>query len=808
ALDLLNCHFVHPLTLLLNHLEAINRAIPEGHPAVDACLRAVKKFLESCTLGSTSPMSALLMLEECLDRYDALVRAVPSHLLKAGAGAVTSVRRSVATFRAMQIASWRDLRASREAYWRSKARGRWFARLWSAAKSTKIEGSDDKLKAELFDTGMRFLRTSPLVQFSERVAIIKTVGDMLHVPVLQHLHGMAMVWLPYVDKQMEIHRKALEKEVRELIQCARWDLGPSANHAAFRDMTKRSHKQLAKAARVFDSAVLAPTDPVLATITLTPPLKLGSEMECTELCEALADTKAFLTAQPPNPVQAKKRQMMQLKDFIDEEMPLAPGSPANIDLSREVMAMKPLMSEGGDDSKRSRTFNICLHEWLKLSSLHKTPPNLDLTMDQLKWWMQHVVQAFHRLLDAVARRHYLQRMEEASVVLSKVDSIVTNGQEGVVSLVQLLDSAVHESAAQASAIASDTLPPIPAAVRACLDAHAPEIAEIESLLHRPSEGDTQPLLVRKEWIGTLKEASGAMAEYLNSSSCLSLVPRLEEVASELSSAAAGLSVELAPVEAAPGAVDLAECLAKIVSGELPCDGDDAAEALRNLKGGKIPASAPTSLLATSVTSVEKKLDASLMALHSMLKFVTHLHQEGLSLAEGEDAEGGEGREGTTDWQQGTGLGEGSGARDVSDEIEDKNMFDTVQEEKKEEQSQQEPQDTEQDKNEGVEVGDIMDVEGPEENVQREPNEEDENEDKEDNMDREMGDVDLKEGGEIEEKLKGPEEQEKDEEGSDSENEDGGENKQDENIETKGGEKQSETDVVAAEDQEGEADEKN
>lgn len=53
----------------------------------------------------------------------------------------------------------------------------------------------------------RFLRTSPLVQFSERVVIIKTVGDLLHVPVLQHLHGMAMVWLPYVDKQMEIHRK-------------------------------------------------------------------------------------------------------------------------------------------------------------------------------------------------------------------------------------------------------------------------------------------------------------------------------------------------------------------------------------------------------------------------------------------------------------------------------------------------------------------------------------------------------------------------------------------------------------------------
>ncbi|EER04389.1 hypothetical protein Pmar_PMAR010556, partial [Perkinsus marinus ATCC 50983] len=169
-------------------------------------------------------------------------------------------------------------------------------------------------------------------------------------------------------------------------------------------------------------------------------------MKCAELCEALADTKAFLTAQPAHPVQAKKRQMMQLKDFINEEMPLPPGSSANIDLSREVMAVEPALREVGDDSKRSRTFNICLHEWLKLSSLHKAPPNLDLTMDQLKWWMQHVVQEFHHLLDAVARRAYLQSVEEANAVLMNVDSIVTKGTDSVVALVQLLDSAVHESA--------------------------------------------------------------------------------------------------------------------------------------------------------------------------------------------------------------------------------------------------------------------------------------------------------------------------------------------------------------------------
>lgn len=59
-----------------------------------------------------------------------------------------------------------------------------------------------------------------------------------------------------------------------------------------------------------------------------------------------------------------------------------------------------------------------------------------------------------------------------------------------------------------------------------------------------------------------------------------------------------------------------------------------------------PADVSTNLLATSVASIEESLDSSLLALHAMLKFVTHLHQEGLSLAEGEDSEGGEGREGS------------------------------------------------------------------------------------------------------------------------------------------------------------------
>ncbi|KAF4672212.1 AAA ATPase midasin [Perkinsus chesapeaki] len=798
ALDLLNSHFVHPLTLLLHHLEAINRAIPEGHPAVDACLRAVRKFLDSCTLGSTSPMSALLMLEECLDRYDALVRAVPSHLLKAGAGAVTSVRRSVATFRAMQIASWRDLRASREAFWRSKARGRWFARLWSAAKSTKLEGAEDRLKAELFDTGMRFVRTSPLVQFSERVAIIKTVGELLNVPVLQHLHGMAMVWLPYVDKQMEIHRKALEKEVKELIQCARWDLGPSANHAAFRDMTKRAHKQLAKAARMFDSAVLAPTDPILAAVTLTPPLRVGQEMKCRELCEALSDTKAFLMGE--NPAQAKRRQMIQLKDYIVEEVPVPPGSPATIDLSTEVMAGSPLVREEGSDMKLSRTFNICLHEWLKLSSLHKAPPSMDLPMDQLNWWMQRVVQLFHDTLNTAGRRRWLKSVDEAMSIVDETDSIVVEGQADVISLVTLLDSAVNESVAQLSAVSSKPLAPIPTVVKDSLDSMCPEIEQITSRLDGGEESNS--LLVRGEWIEQLKGAARSMVEYLRSPACLSLIPRLAEVATELSSCVDALVIKLCPIGC--DEVSAAD-LSKAISGELPYDGPQASEALKNLREGRISGG----MAMTPSSELDGELESSLIGLHAMIKFVCHLHQEGLSLSEGEDAEGGEGREGTTDWQQGTGLGDGSGARDVSDEIEDKNMFDTLQEEKKEQaqEQQQPPQDSEEDKSKGVEVGDIMDVDGPEENVQREPNE-DEKEDKEnDDMDREMGDVDLKEGGEIEQKQKGPEEEEDNDEGSDSEDDENAEKKQDENIETKGGEKQAETDVVAAEEEgEGEADE--
>lgn len=79
----------------------------------------------------------------------------------------------------------------------------------------------------------------------------------------------------------------------------------------------------------------------------------------------------------------------------------------------------------------------------------------------------------------------------------------------------------------------------------------------------------------------------AMAEYLSSSVCVSLMPRLREVASELSSAAEDLMVELAPVETAAESVDLADKLVKVVNGEMPCDDTDAAAALRNLKEGNM-----------------------------------------------------------------------------------------------------------------------------------------------------------------------------------------------------------------------------
>ena len=139
---------------------------------------------------------------------------------------------------------------------------------------------------------------------------------------------------------------------------------------------------------------------------------------------------------------------------------------------------------------------------------------------------------------------------------------------------------------------------------------------------------------------------------------------------------------------------------------------------------------------------EKKIDIGDVL--SVIDFAVFLHEEGICSQDSDeqDAKG----EGSVEWTSGTGLGEGQGVNDKSEEIEDAAQFDT-------EKSQQETPDEEKDEadetdqDKGIDANADQGMNEPDvEESGKERNEEDENQ----NEDREMGDVDMNDGGEIDE----------------------------------------------------------
>lgn len=105
-------------------------------------------------------------------------------------------------------------------------------------------------------------------------------------------------------------------------------------------------------------------------------------------------------------------------------------------------------------------------------------------------------------------------------------------------------------------------------------------------------------------------------------------------------------------------------------------------------------------------------------------------------------------------QEGTGMGDGEGEEDVTDQLESKEQLDGLKGEKEE---QKEEQKEEKEENTGMDVDD--DFDGELQNV-KEEEEEEEDEEEEDDRDREMGDLDDQDDQEVlDEKLWDPEEEE-------------------------------------------------
>nr|KAJ3422092.1 hypothetical protein HK105_001196 [Polyrhizophydium stewartii] len=136
-----------------------------------------------------------------------------------------------------------------------------------------------------------------------------------------------------------------------------------------------------------------------------------------------------------------------------------------------------------------------------------------------------------------------------------------------------------------------------------------------------------------------------------------------------------------------------------------------------------------------------------------------LFKEGFCLPKTGDNDGEDGDGGLDDNVQGTGIGEGDGKKDVSDEIENEDQVEGTQNEKP---KPPEPQKKIEDEDDGIEMsndfdGVLEDVEGDDQDQDDEP----EGDDEENQMDEQMGDLDQDLADVVDEKLWGDDDQDDD-----------------------------------------------
>jgi hypothetical protein len=151
-------------------------------------------------------------------------------------------------------------------------------------------------------------------------------------------------------------------------------------------------------------------------------------------------------------------------------------------------------------------------------------------------------------------------------------------------------------------------------------------------------------------------------------------------------------------------------------------------------------------LSVELEGASSGLTESYSQAQAVLRFTIFLHEEGLCTQEADHDQSGEGGEGSVEWTHGTGLGEGSGENDKSNEIDDAAQFDTERSEEKDvDEKKQDEGDEDKEDDQGVEANQDQGMnESDVEESSKERNEE------EDDDDREMGDVDMNDGGEVDE----------------------------------------------------------
>eukprot|EP00929_Paragymnodinium_shiwhaense_P071010 TRINITY_DN36078_c0_g1_i1.p1 TRINITY_DN36078_c0_g1~~TRINITY_DN36078_c0_g1_i1.p1 ORF type:complete len:2895 (-),score=849.48 TRINITY_DN36078_c0_g1_i1:56-7465(-) len=175
----------------------------------------------------------------------------------------------------------------------------------------------------------------------------------------------------------------------------------------------------------------------------------------------------------------------------------------------------------------------------------------------------------------------------------------------------------------------------------------------------------------------------------------------------------------------------------------------------------------------------------------LLKLVAYMLERGLGTKTTEDDGEADDGPGKNEWASGTGMGEGEGMKDVTEEIEDDQQLDGLEGEKQEKQEPEKQEDGEEDK--AREMG--FDFDGEFQNQPQQDQGDGEKDKEQEDLDRKKDDVDLNDGGQLEDKLWNGEDDD-DDKGNDDDNKK--DEKQKENIEAHGAEGDGEAEVVPAE----------
>lgn len=541
-----------------------------------------------------------------------------------------------------------------------------------------------------FDTVLAWLRNSGIGQFSFRLALVEAVASLTQSSVLSNAVALAKLWDRSINRQVRAARSELDKQVKALTEEIRFRLGGRHySNEMFRIDTKRSHNQLAAALKRFEESISQPVEEVIASASSLP---IGKLIE-TDLSSLVRDTmEAIRSAPSDKSSKSMKTRLLadvtgETREFVKSSLGLETVSPKEFSPS---FVMDTMVRTDASTSSSSHLLSRCM----QITSMQPVCKNQDVRPATVLEW--RTLAAYAVEIFAAAAKQAIIHCQNQQMRKWKSLADCSVDRDLIVSGLEYLDR-LSLLAKQFELLSGQSVESLSLAVPAAIS----------------EQVNTRWCQVSSIWTTRTFVKADLVREIRNGID--SLIPRAIELFTTRRS-------------------DL--CI-------LAVTGNDLCHRLEECVVADLDKNTEPEL--TSAVAVDE-VSASVM---SVMEFAIFVHEEGLCSREPQDDEQ-QTKEGSTEWCDGTGLGDGSGVNDKSEEIEDAGQFDTDRNESKGDKPEEEE---EQDLDKGIDANQDQgmnedDVE--EKNAPRKETEDDEQE-PQDDEDREMGDVNLDEGGEIDDK---------------------------------------------------------